>query len=70
VINGDPCHSDHRLIIVVMKEDVGGGRNTGGHTFRFEAGWIQEEHCGTIVNNACKLTMIARDGNVCGGRRA
>lgn len=64
VINGDPCHSDHRPIMVVMNEEVGGGRKAGGHTFRFEAGWVQEEHCSTIVSNAWRLTMDARGGSV------
>ena len=64
VINGDPRHSDHRPIIVVIRDDVAAGRKLGGHTFRFEAGWVQEEQCTSIVDNAWKLTMNARVGSV------
>lgn len=57
--------SDHRLVIVEM--DLGGscplGRR-GSPPFGFEAGWIEEEQCGEIVNNAWKLSMEVRGGKV------
>lgn len=36
------------------------------YNFRFEAGWVQEEQCEVIVENAWKLSMGARSGQVCG----
>ena len=36
----------------------------GGQTFRFEAGWVQEEQCKTIVQNAWNLTIDVRNGTV------
>ena len=32
--------------------------------FRFEAGWIQEDNCRMIVQNAWNLTVEARSGSV------
>ena len=48
---------------MVMNEERTGGR-TGEPAFRFEAGWVQEEHCKTIVNNAWKLRMDVRPDSV------
>lgn len=57
VTNGDPKHLDHRPVI--METDGGGaGFRSGGrgsHSFRFEAGWVQEEQCGETVKNAWEL---------------
>jgi hypothetical protein len=64
VRNGDPRHSDHRPVIVSMEEEVMDRENRGRSCFRFEAGWLQEENCETIVNNAWKLSMDVRDGTV------
>jgi len=41
----------------------------GGAPFRFEAGWVQEEQCATIVENVWKLTMEVRGGKVEGAVR-
>ena len=56
VLNGDPRHSDHRPVIV---ETEGSGVCTtrGTHRFRFEANWIEEENCETIIGNAWNLAM-------------
>jgi len=64
VINGDPRHSDHRPIIVEVNEEMRSNVRPGGKAFRFEAGWIQEEHCKTIVENAWNLTIGVRAGSV------
>lgn len=36
----------------------------GSPSFRFEAGWVQEEQFGVIVNNAWRLSMDVRGGKV------
>jgi len=65
VINGDPRHSDHRPIIVKLTTEESESRSLrGGQTFRFEAGWVQEEQCKTIVQNAWNLTIDVRNGTV------
>ena len=61
---GDPHHSDHRHIIVVMNDEAADRPKPGGQSFRFEAGCIQEDNCRTIVHNAWNLTMEARSGTV------
>jgi ribonuclease HI len=45
----------------VVEEEV---RRERPHNFKFEAGWLQEEQCGPIVENAWKLCVNARGGNV------
>lgn len=65
VTHGDPRHSDHRPVIVETGwEEVGLPARSGSPPFRFEAGWIDEEQCGVIVNNAWKLSMEVRGGCV------
>jgi hypothetical protein len=64
VINGEPRHSDHRPVKVVMEEEPRWGSSPGAAAFCFEAGWIQEEQCATIVENACNLSTQVRTGNV------
>ena len=64
VINGDPRHSDHRPIIVIMNEDERERCTDGDKAFRFEASWVQEEHCKMIIQNAWHLTLDARGGKV------
>jgi hypothetical protein len=53
VINGDHRHSDHRPVIIVTDEEVR-RRACGPQRFQFEAGWITEEACSSIVENAWK----------------
>jgi hypothetical protein len=43
VINGDPRHSDHRLVIIMTDRPVDRERREGGRSFHFEAAWLQEE---------------------------
>jgi len=64
VINGDPHHSDHRPVIVEWGEAVDKSQKPSGHLFRIEAGWVQEDNCRTIVQNAWNLTMEVRAGKV------
>ena len=53
VLNGDPCHSDHRPVTVfVEKSSNAATRANNAHSFRFEAKWLQEEECEKIVNDA------------------
>jgi len=65
VINGEPRHSDHRPVIVVLENpptEPRGGASP--RPFRFEAGWIQEEQCAAIIENTWKLTTECRAGRV------
>jgi hypothetical protein len=53
VKNGDPFHSDHRLVVIFLEGDRGwssGGRRESG--FKFEASWLKEDMCGSIVSDA------------------
>ena len=46
-------------------EDLYGGENTRPRvTFRFEAGWVEEEQCGVIIENAWKLATQVRGEKV------
>jgi hypothetical protein len=47
-----------------MNEEVRTRGRSGACAFCFEAGWVQEEHCKTIVNSAWNLTMDVRAGSV------
>lgn len=60
VINGELRHSNHRSVIVVTNPPTWEWRRGGPPIFRFEAGWVEEEQCATIVGNAWKLSMEAR----------
>lgn len=59
VLNGDPYHSDHRPVTILMggsyKTTARGGR---GHTFRFEAKWLQEEDCEVVIKNAWDTSTL------------
>jgi hypothetical protein len=44
VTNGDPRHSDHRPVIVIVEEEVVRSGRGCGPAFRFEAEWVQEEN--------------------------
>jgi len=49
----------------VNTEDLYGGENTRPRvTFRFEAGWVEEEQCGVIIENAWKLATQVRGEKV------
>jgi hypothetical protein len=64
VHNGDPRHSDHRLVIVSPEDERTDHGNQGCSCFRFEADWLQEENCETIVEKARRLSMNVRSGSV------
>lgn len=61
-INGDPRHSDHRPMIVVLEPEYRG--NSTGCVFeqpKFEARWLEEEQCDEVVRNAWHLAMLTGD---------
>ena len=65
VVNGDPRHSDHRPLTIQVEASlnylkVGNERNK----FRFEARWLDEEDCETIVNNAWGAASVLHECNV------
>lgn len=57
VINGEPRHSDHRPIIVDTDPPRNKGRRGRRQGFRFEVGWVEEEQCESIVENAWRSAM-------------
>jgi exonuclease III/phage terminase Nu1 subunit (DNA packaging protein) len=59
VVNGCPEHSDHRPVIISVNGARRGGWKGGGlQNKRFEARWLLEEDCDTIVNNAWDVAKI------------
>lgn len=53
VKNGDHFHSDHRPVVVSLNEDPSQGPSQGGQrAFHFEASWLREEQCDSVVNEA------------------
>ena len=52
VINGEERLSDHRPVIVDTNPPRSDGGRRGPPAFRFEASWVEEEECATIVENA------------------
>ena len=57
-------HSDHQPVIVSTVDRQAPRRHNAKPSFRFEAGWIYEEECEVVVENAWKLTVEAREGKV------
>jgi len=58
VINGDPRHSDHRLVIISTEWSEGRGRRRSAKRgFRFEAARLQEEKCEEVVGEAWQRAM-------------
>jgi hypothetical protein len=59
VINGCPEHSDHRPVVIsvngVRRQRWIGG---GGQNKRFEARWLLEENCDSVVNNAWDTAKV------------
>ncbi|KAI5008136.1 hypothetical protein ZWY2020_009184 [Hordeum vulgare] len=53
IVNGDPGHSDHRPVVVYVHGTVNRRRH-GNFTEnrRFEAKWLLEDECETVVNSA------------------
>jgi hypothetical protein len=60
VINGEPRHSDYRPVIVDTNPPRSDGGRRGPPAFHFEASWVEEDECATIVENAWKTSMVAR----------
>jgi hypothetical protein len=64
-INGDPRHSDHRPVIVVMEaEHHTNNNNRVVAQPKFEAKWLEEEDCEEVVHNAWNLAILNGDTTV------
>ena len=71
VINGDPRHSDHRAVIVILEPDYQARRiRSVVAQPKFEASWLEEEQCEAIVHNAWSLAMLSSDTEVADAIRA
>lgn len=57
VLNGDPRHSDHRPVTILLNKGYTSYRTGGANNFRFEAKWLEEE-CETIVQNAWSTAVL------------
>ncbi|KAK1678763.1 hypothetical protein QYE76_039611 [Lolium multiflorum] len=60
-INGDPRHSDHRPIIVVMDPDYEPNRPNTNRVIaqpKFEGKWLEEEECEEIVYNSWNMAIL------------
>lgn len=66
VINGEPRHSNHRMVIVDTNPPRSDGGRRGPLAFYFEASWVEEDECATIVENAWRTSMVARGDDVGG----
>lgn len=64
VRNGDPYHSDHRPVIITTDRKEQGDRREGPKLFRFEASWLEEEHCREVVQEAWERTRSGEIGKV------
>ena len=65
VVHGDPRHSDHRALIVQVESEGRRKRQRGRKgLFRFEPKWLEEDQCGTVVDNAWGREINARGGSV------
>ena len=62
VINGGPCHSDHRPIVLHVRGSK--GRVQPNQSKRFEARWLLEEDCDAVVENAWNLTRARGETHV------
>jgi exonuclease III len=61
-INGDPRHSDHRPVIVVMDPEPHSSSFIGVREQpKFEACWLEEEQCEEVVHNAWHLAFLSSD---------
>ncbi|KAK1650817.1 hypothetical protein QYE76_068622 [Lolium multiflorum] len=61
-INGDPRHSDHRPLIVVMEPEYHCSISSGVvEQPKFEARWLEEEQCEEVVQNAWHLALLTGD---------
>ncbi|XP_051220216.1 uncharacterized protein [Lolium perenne] len=61
-INGDPRHSDHRPVIVILDPDPHLGSSHGVRERpKFEAFWLEEDQCEEVVHNAWHLALLSGD---------
>jgi hypothetical protein len=67
VKNGDPEHSDHRPVVVsVVRSNRPVWTGNRGVNKRFEARWLMEEECETMVTNAWGLAAARGEVNIMG----
>lgn len=65
VVNGEQHHSDHRPVVLTTEQAAETAQERSSiNAFRFEVGWVKEEMCEAIVENAWKLSMNVRGGSV------
>lgn len=58
MMKGEPCHSDHRPVIMVTNPPSRKEWSRGNAPiFYFEAEWVVEDQCATIMENVLKLSM-------------
>ena len=63
VRNGDPFHSDHRLVIISLEGAAGYVRGGGGdRAFKFEARGLKEDNCTDVVANSLLLGRLVMIG--------
>jgi exonuclease III len=68
VVNGDPRHSDHRPVIVETHGTARCRRGPArGNNSKFEARWLKEDECESIVKNAWGREVQAKGEGVKGG---
>ena len=62
VINGDPRHSDHRPVIVILDPDPFRCFQNGAREQpKFEASWLEEDQCEEVVHNAWHMAFLSGD---------
>jgi exonuclease III len=61
VINGDPRHSDHRPVIVLLEPEPFLNRPKVTAQPKFEARWLEEEQCEEVVHNAWSMALLSGD---------
>ena len=65
VVNGDPGHSDHKPLTIQVEASLNYLKvRNERNKFRFEARWLDEEDCETIVNNAWGAASALHECNV------
>jgi hypothetical protein len=69
VVNGDPRHSDHIPVIVIIGEGekINYRPHDGTNFFRFEAKWLEEDDCENVVTNAWNKRELETDNGLMDG---
>lgn len=53
VFNEEPRHSDHRPVVLHTVDEQGGvWKERRASSFQFEARWLEEEQCDSVIDNA------------------